>query len=185
MKYIKVRNPYKFSLNTLNEKLLNTKVTSYEMNNNELKESIHDLINKIKDFGGKNFLFGNDVNLSIDQFLKRLKGKTYYTNNILTALFKKFTKDKELFTLEDYDRISNEVFVKKEFSPKCYEQSIARIKDCAINHHKLSINKYFDKLLNYNYLRKKNVLPLKDFILSFKQEPYEPPFNDAYINFYF
>ena len=185
LKYIKVRNPYKFSLNTLNEKLLNTKVTSYEMNNYEIEEAYHDLIKKIKDFGGKNFLFGNDADLSIDQFLKRLRGKTNYTNNILTVLFKKFSKDKELFTLEDFDRISNEVFVKKEFSPKFYEQSIARIKDCALNHFQLTLNKYFDKLLNYNYLRQKNVLPLKDFILSFKQEPYEPPFTDAQLTFIF
>ena len=171
LKFIKIEDPKSFSMNLMHKKLKECKLTSYEMTNFEMEEALANLSNIIKNLGGKSFLFNDNQSLLFHHFTKKLYGKTPYTKNILQILFNKITNNNISLTPNDYDKIANLEFNVDGLNDKFYNETTEKMK-AIIKKKKINASKYFDHLLSYNYLRKFNHLPKKDFILALQQEPF-------------
>ena len=182
LKFIGIENPNSFSLNYMYDKLKNCKLTHYEMTNFEIEEALANLVNIIKKNGGKNFLFNNSQSLLFHHFTKKLYGKTRYTENILQFLFNKITNNNESLTPSDFDRVSNIQINTDGLNEKFFNDTIYKMKDY-IKKKKISVNKYYDHLLSYNFLRKFNHLPKRAFILALQQEPFN--YNEQQSNYIF
>ena len=176
LKFIKIEDPKSFSMNLMHKKLKECKLTSYEMTNFEMEEALANLSNIIKNLGGKSFLFNDNQSLLFHHFTKKLYGKTPYTKNILQILFNKITNNNISLTPNDYDKIANLEFNVDGLNDKFYNETTEKMK-AIIKKKKINASKYFDHLLSYNYLRKFNHLPKKDFILALQQEPFN--YNEA------
>ncbi len=171
LKFIKIEDPKSFSLNLMYKKLKECKLSSYEMTNFELEEAYANLMNILKNLGGKNFLFDNSQELLFHHFTKKLYGKTQYTKNILQFLFNKITNNNPKLTPNDYDKATKIDFKLDGLNEKFYNETTEKMKEY-MKQKKINANKYYDHLLSYNYLRKFNHLPKKDFILALQQEPF-------------
>ena len=182
LKFIGIENPNSFSLNVIHQKLKNCKLTQYEMSNYEIDEALANLVKIINNNGGKNFLFSNSQSLLFHHFTKKLYGKTPYTQNILQILFNKITNKNLSLTPNDFDKVSNLQMNTDGLNEKFYNETIYKMKDY-IKKKKISVNKYYDHLLSYNWLRTFNHLPRKDFILALQQEPFN--YNETQANYIF
>ena len=129
LKFIGIENPNSFSLNYMHDKLQNCKLTNYEMTNFEIEEALANLINIIKQNGGKNFLFNNSQSLLFHHFTKKLYGKTRYTENILQFLFNKITKNNPSLTPSDFDKVSNIEINTDGLNEKFFNDTIYKMKD--------------------------------------------------------
>ena len=129
LKFIGIENPNSFSLNYMHDKLQNCKLTNYEMTNFEIEEALANLINIIKQNGGKNFLFNNSQSLLFHHFAKKLYGKTPYTENILQFLFNKITKNNPSLTPSDFDKVSNIEINTDGLNEKFFNDTIYKMKD--------------------------------------------------------
>ena len=182
LKFLKIEDPNSYTLNSMYQKLKDCKLTSYEMTNFEIEEALANLINIIEKNGGKNFLFNNNQFLLFHHFKKRLNGLTPYTENILTILFNKIADKKTNLTINDYEKVSHLKLNKDGLNEKFYNEAIKTIKEY-INKKKITVNKYYDRLLSYNFIRPFNHLPRKDFLLAFQQEPFN--YTEEQLNFIF
>ena len=182
LKFIKIEDPKSFTLNIMHQKLKECKLTIFEMTNYEIEQALANLINIINNNGGKNFLFNNSQNLLFHHFTKKLNGKTQYTENILQLLFNKITNNNTSLTPNDYDKISNIEMNTDGLNEKFFNETVKKIKE-HIKQKKMTVNKYYDHLLSYNFVRTFNHLPRKDFILALQQEPFN--FNEIQSNYIF
>ena len=187
LKFIKVENPQKLTLNILSQKLNQCKITSSEMNNSELEDALNSILSD-KKLNIKEILFKtNKKEISQKDFVSLLHDKTIYSDNILSALFQKLTNKKPTITLDNFNNILNANNKSKgphNFGDKFYIASIDRISK-KIKSLGLNVNEYFNKLLHYNYLRSRNAMHKIDFVLALQQEEYEPPFTEEQLSFIF
>ena len=182
LKYLTIDNPNKFSINTLYSKLNQCKITSYEMTNEDINSKFDIVYNMIKRNGGKNLLFKNGNSISLNDFISIMKPISNYTSNVLTILFSKLTNKTNVFTTNDYELLFTEN--KPKLTQKFFEDSTTRIKNY-VKKKKISINKYFNHLLDYNYIRGRNVIEKEHFLLAMQQEDYSPRFTEDELNFIF
>ena len=186
LKFIKIENPLKMTLNILNNKFNQCKISSSEMTNYELEEALNKIMSDDK-LNIKQILFHNNNNKDISQseFISLLHDKTIYSDNILSAIFLKLSNKKPNISYNYFNNILNNKnndpnnFGDKFYTDSC-ERILKKIKSLGIN-----TNEYFNKLLKYNYLRYRNALKKIDFILAFQQEEYEPPFTEQQLSFIF
>ena len=172
LKFMNIENPLNMTLNILNDKLNKCKISSYEMNSQDLELALKDILFSNR-LNLKNDLFETNVKeISLKIFLKKTHNKTRYTDNILTELFYKMSNKNEILKYNDFiSYYENPIYTNNNINSssilnqRFYEQSCEKI----LNYSK-KINKtpyqYFDYLLSYNYLRKENTMDMKDFILS-------------------
>ena len=182
LKYLNIENPNKFTINCFNKKLNECKITSYEMLNNEINEAYDNLSNIIKRNGGKNLFFKSSNEISLNDFISIMKPLCNYTSNVLTALFSKLTNKNEKFNIQMYEKAFETVT--KGFTTRFYENSTNRIRNF-VKAKRISLNKYFDHLLDYNFIRRNNTLEKEHFSLAMQQEDYKPPFKEDELNFIF
>ena len=191
LKYINIENPLNMTLNIINDKLKKCKISSYEMNSNDLELALKDILFSNR-LNLKNELFEDKKEINLKTFLKKTHNKTKYTDNILTELFYKMSNKNPILKYEDFiSYYQNPIYTKKDtniiinnLNQRFYEQSCEKILAYT---KKLKKNafQYFDHLLGYNYLRKENTLGLNDFVLAILQEPYEPQFSEEQLEFIF
>ena len=195
LKFMNIENPMKMTLNILNTKLIKCKISSYEMNSQELENALKDILFS-KKLNLKNELFDDNKKrtegITLKIFLKKTHNKTKYTDNILTELFNKMTNKKEILTYEDFiSHYQNPIYINNSLNnngnnltQRFYEQSCERILKYSRKINKNAFQ-YFDHLLSYNYLRKDNTMGLQDFVLAILQEPFEPQFTEKELEFIF
>ena len=184
LKYIQIENPHKFTLETFNNKLIQCKVTSYEMSNEQLISAYNNILKIISSNGGsKNVLFkDNNSTLKCDQFISIIKPLTNYSSNILEKIFQRIALNKDSISLNEYIREYENPSIK--FSNIFYDDACNKIRTF-ISKQKISVNTYFNKLLTYNYLRDANTLRKDHFIIAMQQEEYFPMFNEDELDFIF
>ena len=186
LKFIKIENPLKMTLNILYKKFTQCKISSSEMKNFELEEALNSILSDNK-LNIKQILFNrNNKEITQNDFISLLHDKTIYSNNILAALFQKLTNKKTSISFDNFSNILNDnnnkgknMFNDRFYFSSC-ERILSRIKTLGIN-----TNQYFNKLLNYNYLRSRNAMNKIDFVLALQQEEYEPPFTEDQLSFIF
>ena len=187
LKFIKIEDPMKMSLNILSQKLNQCKISSSEMNNAELEDALNEILSDNK-LNLKKILFNNRNNkeLSQNDFVSLLHDKTIYSDNILSALFQKLSNKKTSISYDNFNKILNNNKNKgpNSFDDKFYVASCERILN-KIKSLSITTNEYFNKLLSYNYLRSRNAIPKLDFILALQQEDFEPPFTEEQLSFIF
>ena len=94
LKFIKIENPLKMTLNLLNKKFNQCKITSSEMTNYELEEALNKILSDDK-LNIKQILFNKNNNeISQNEFISLLHDKTIYSDDILSELFLKLTNKK-------------------------------------------------------------------------------------------
>ena len=190
LKFMKIENPQKMSLNIINDKLKRCKITTYDMTSDDLEQVLKDILFNPK-LNLRNNLFQNCPNneISLKIFLKKTHNKTIYSDNILTELFHIMSNKQDILKYNDFiSYYSNPIFsdknVNTNLTQRFFEQSCERI----IKHMKnlgMNTNQYFNRLLSYNYLRADNTMGMQDFILAILQEPYEPQFSEQQLEFIF
>ena len=186
LKFIDIENPLKMSLNILNKKFTQCKISSSEMTNSELEEALNDLLSN-NNLNLKQILFNRDIKkITQNEFISLLHDKTKYSDNILSELFKKLSGKKDNIEYDNFNNILNNNKDKdsNHFDEKFYVSSCERILK-KIKSLGLTTNEYFNKLLSYNFLRKRNALNKIDFVLALQQEEYEPPFTQPQLSFIF
>ena len=186
LKFIKIENPLKMSLNILNKKFTQCKITSSEMTNSELEDALNDLLSYNK-LNIKQILFSrNNKEITQNEFVNLLHDKTIYSDNILSELFRKLSNKKPNISLETFNNILNNNKNKgpNNFGDKFYFASCERINN-RIKSLGMTTNEYFNKLLEYNYLRSRNAMNKVDFVLALIQEEYDPPFTEPQLSFIF
>ena len=189
LKFMNIENPLKMTLNIINDKLNKCKISSYEMDSQDLELALKDILYSNK-LNLKNELFENKNEISLKIFLKKTHNKTKYTDNILTELFHIMSKKNEILKYEDFiSYYENPIYSKNNsnisnLNQRFFEQSCEKILSYS---KKLNKNayQYFDHLLSYNYLRKENTMGIKDFVLAILQEPYEPQFKEEELEYIF
>ena len=186
LKFIGVENPLKMSLNILNKKFTQCKISSSEMTNSELEEALNELLSN-NNLNLNHLLFKkNNKEITQNEFISLLHDKTKYSDNILSELFKKLSNKKANITYDNYNNILNNNRDKgpNHFDDKFYVSSCERIFK-KIKSLGLTTDEYFNKLLSYNFLRKRNALNKIDFVLALQQEEYDPPFTQPQLSFIF
>ena len=189
LKFIKIENPMKMTLNILSKKLNQCKITSSEMNNAELEDALNEILSDNK-LNLKQILFNNRNNKELTQnnFVSLLHDKTIYSDNILSALFQKLTNKKPSISYDNFNNIMNINNNKNKgpysFTDKFYVESCGRIKN-KIKSMGKTVDEYFNRLLSYNYLRSRNAMHKIDFVLAIQQEDFEPPFTEEQLSFIF
>ena len=186
LKFIKIENPLKMTLNILNKKFNQCKISSSEMTNSELEEALKEILldNKLNI---KQILFSrNNKEITQKDFINSLHDKTIYSDNILAALFQKLSNKNTNISYDTFSDILNNNknqgpnnLGEKFYFTSC-ERILKRIQSLGIN-----VNEYFNKLLGYNYLRSRNAMNKIDFILALQQEEYNPPFTESQLSFIF
>ena len=186
LKFIKIENPLKMTLNLLNKKFNQCKITSSEMTNYELEEALNKILSDDK-LNIKQILFNKNNNeISQNEFISLLHDKTLYSDDILSALFLKLSNKKQNVSYNNFNNILNNSKNKdpNNLGDKFYHESCERILS-KIKSLGLNTNEYFNKLLKYNYLRNQNAMKKIDFVLAFQQEEYKPPFTESQLSFIF
>ena len=190
LKFMRIENPKKMSLNIINDKLKKCKISTYEMTSQDLEQALRDILFNPQ-LNLKNTLFQNCPNdeVSLKIFLKKTHNKTIYSDNILTELFHTMSNKKDILKYSDFISFySNPIYsdknVNTNLTQRFFEQSCERIlqrtKDLEMN-----TNQYFNRLLSYNYLRSENTMGIQDFVLAILQEPYVPQFSEEQLVFIF
>ena len=186
LKFIKVENPLKMTLNILHKKFNQCKISSSEMTNSELEEALNEILsNNVLNI--KKILFSrNNKEITKNDFISLLHDKTIYSDNILAELFQKLTNKKPNISYDSFNIIlnNNKNNGLNTFNDKFYVASIERIQQ-KIKSLGINTNEYFNKLLRYNFLRSRNAMNKIDFILAFQQEEYDPPFTEPQLSFIF
>jgi len=189
LKFMKIDNPMKMSLNILNDKLKKCKISTYEMTSDDLEQALRDILFNPQ-LNLKNSLFQNkNEDLTLKIFLKKTHNKTIYSDNILTELFHIMSNKKDTLKYNEFiSYYSNPVYVDKNvntnLTQRFFEQSCERI----LKHTqdlRMTPYQYFNRLLSYNYLRSENTMGIQDFVLAVLQEPYEPQFSEEQLEFIF
>ena len=187
LKFIKIENPLKMTLNILNKKFTQCKITSSEMKNIELEEALDSILSDNK-LNLKQLLFNKNNNeITQNDFISLLHDKTIFSDNILAALFQKLSNKKTSIsfdTLNDIINNNNKNKGNHSFSDKFYFTSCERIAS-TIKKLGINTNAYFNKLLSYNYFRSRNAMNKIDFVLALQQEEYDPPFTEEQLSFIF
>ena len=185
LKFINIENPLKMSLNILNKKFTECKISSSEMTNSELEEALNDLLSS-NNLNLKQILFNSkSKEITQNEFVSLLHDKTKYSDNILSELFKKLSNKQENISYDNFNILNNNKDKgPNHFDEKFYVSSCERILK-KIKSLGFTINEYFNKLLSYNFLRKRNAMNKIDFVLAFQQEEYDPPFNQSQLSFIF
>ena len=193
LKFMNIENPLKMTLNIINDKLIKCKISSYEMSSQDLENALKDILFSTK-LNLRNELFDDNQKrnegITLKIFLKKTHNKTRYTDNILSELFHKMSNKKEILRYEDFISYyenpiyTNESNINNHLTQRFFEQSCEKILRYTKQINKTPY-KYFDFLLNYNYLRKENTMGLQDFVLAILQEPYEPQFTESELEFIF
>ena len=190
LKFMRIENPEKMSLNIINDKLKKCKISTYEMTSDDLEQALRDILFNPQ-LNLKTTLFQNCPNgeVSLKIFLKKTHNKTLYTDNILTELFHTMSKKQDILKYNDFmSYYSNPIYADKNvntnLTQRFFEQSCERI----LKHSKdlnMNSNQYFNRLLSYNYLRAENTMGVQDFVLAILQEPYDPQFSEKQLEFIF
>ena len=190
LKFMKIENPLKMSLNIIYDKLKKCKISTYEMTSDDLEQALRDILfNPQLDL--KNSLFQNCPNneVSLKIFLKKTHNKTIYSDNILTGLFHIMSNKKDILKYNDFiSYYNNPIYADKNvntnLTERFFQQSCERILNYIQTLH-MNTNQYFNRLLSYNYLRAENTMGMQDFILAILQEPYNPQFSEKQLEFIF
>ena len=186
LKFIKIENPLKMTLNILNKKFNQCKISSSEMTNSELEEALNELLsNNVLNI--KQVLFSrNNKEITKNDFISLLHDKTIYSDNILAEIFQKLTNKKSNISYDNFNDILNNNKNKdpNHFTEKFYIDSCERINQ-KIKSLGINTNEYFNKILRYNFLRSRNSMNKIDFVLAFQQEEYDPPFTEPQLSFIF
>ena len=191
LKFIKIENPQNMTLNILNDKLHQCKISSYEMLSDDLEYALKDLLSNPK-LNLKQTLFDGTQNseISLKSFLDKTHNKTKYTDNVLTALFHKMSNNRDILNYSNFISFyNNPIYTDKNvftnLTQRFFEQSCERIYNYT-KKLKKPVDEYFKHLLNYNYFRKENTLGVQDFVLAMLQEPYNnPKFSEEQLEFIF
>ena len=190
LKFIGIENPLKMTLNIINDKLKKCKITTYDMTSDDLEKALRNILFDPK-LNLKTTLFQNNQNeeLTLKIFLKKTHNKTIYSDNILTELFHIMSNKRDTLKYNDFiSYYSNPIYADKNvntnLTQRFFEQSCERILKYT-KELKLDSYQYFNRLLNYNYLRSENTMGMEDFILAILQEPYVPQFSQAQLEFIF
>ena len=190
LKFMRIENPQKMSLNIINDKLKKCKISTYEMTSQDLEDALRDILFNPK-LNLKNNLFQNCPNdeVSLKIFLKKTHNKTIYSDNILTELFHIMSNKNDTLKYSDFiSYYSNPIYADKNvntnLTQRFFEQNCEKIlqhtKDLGMNTYQ-----YFNRLLSYNYLRAENTMGEQDFVLAILQEPYKPQFSEEQLIFIF
>ena len=190
LKFMKIENPLKMSLNIIYDKLKKCKISTYEMTSDDLEQALRDILFNPQ-LNLKNNLFQNCPNneVSLKIFLKKTHNKTIYSDNILTGLFHIMSNKKDILKYNDFiSYYNNPIYADKNvntnLTERFFQQSCERILNYIQTLH-MNTNQYFNRLLSYNYLRAENTMGMQDFILAILQEPYNPQFSEKQLEFIF
>ena len=190
LKFMKIENPLKMSLNIIYDKLKKCKISTYEMTSDDLEQALRDILFNPQ-LNLKNTLFQNCPNneVSLKIFLKKTHNKTIYSDNILTGLFHIMSNKKDILKYNDFiSYYNNPIYADKNvntnLTERFFQQSCERILNYIQTLH-MNTNQYFNRLLSYNYLRAENTMGMQDFILAILQEPYNPQFSEKQLEFIF
>ena len=190
LKFMKIENPLKMSLNIIYDKLKKCKISTYEMTSDDLEQALRDILFNPQ-LNLKNNLFQNCPNneVSLKIFLKKTHNKTIYSDNILTGLFHIMSNKKDILKYNDFiSYYNNPIYADKNvntnLTERFFQQSCERILNYIQTLH-MNTNQYFNHLLSYNYLRAENTMGMQDFILAILQEPYNPQFSEKQLEFIF
>ena len=185
LKFIHIVNPLKMNLNLLNIKFKECKISSSEMTDKEIEESLMSILfdNKLD---LKQFLFSKKQEITQNEFVYLLHDKTKFSDNILQAIFQKLSNNYIYLSYDTFLNVKNslEKNISNPLNDNFYISSCKRIFS-RIKSQQISIDNYFMKLVRNNYLRKSNSLNRIDFILAMEKEEYEPPFTEKELNFIF
>ena len=185
LKFINIPNPQNFTLDLLDKKLKECKVSSSEMTNVEIEEALNNILldNKLD---LNNILFNQKQEITQNEFVYLLHDKTRYSKNILQSIFQKLSKNNSLLSSNNLLDITNNLknnignIYNEEFYISSCKKILSKIKSL-----KITVDNYFTKLLRNNYARKKNTMNQIDFILSLQKEEFEPKFTEDQLKFIF
>ena len=185
LKFINVPNPQKMTLNLLNSKFNQCKITSSEMTDAEIEEALNCILFD-NQLDLKNILFSKTKEITQNEFVYLLHDKTKFTDNILLTIFPKLSNKNVFLNFENLSIVKNNrqneisnILNNNFFISSC-KRILVKIKSL-----RLTVEDYYMKLLRNNSLRKQNTLNRIDFILAMEQEEYEPPFTSKELNFIF
>ena len=183
LKFIKITNPLKMTLNLLNKKFKECKISSYEMTDVEIDQSLNSILldNKLD---LKNILFSQNKEITQNAFVDLLHDKTQFSDNILKIFFQKLSNNNAYLT---YDNLLNITKIRKDNAENIlnndfYYSSCKRILS-KIKELKITIDDYFFELLKKNLLRENNSINRINFVLAMEKEEYDPPFSEKELNF--
>ena len=190
LKFMRIENPQKMTLNIINDKLIKCKISTYEMSSDDLEQALRDILFDPR-LNLKTSLFQNCPNneVSLKIFLKKTHNKTIYSDNILTGLFHRMSNKQDTLKYNDFmSYYSNPIYADKNvntnLTERFFEQSCERILKYT-KELNMNTNQYFNRLLSYNYLRSENTMGMEDFVLAILQEPYNPMFSNQQLEFIF
>ena len=185
LKFIHILNPLKMTLNLLNLKFNQCKISSSEMTDKEIEEALNIILFDAK-LDLQYILFSKKREVTQNEFVYLLHDKTKFSDNILQAIFQTLSNNNIYLSSDTLLSVKNnlEKNISNPLNDTFYIASCKRIL-AKIKSLQLSIDNYFMKLLRYNYLRKTNSLNRVDFILAMEKEEYEPPFKEKELNFIF
>jgi len=190
LKFMRIENPQKMTLNIINDKLIKCKISTYEMTSADLEQALRDILfNPQLNLKATLFQGSQNDEVSLKIFLKKTHNKTIYSDNILTGLFHKMSDKKDTLKYSDFmSYYSNPIYADKNVNTNLTERFFEQSCEKIFKHTKelnMTPYQYFNRLLSYNYLRSENTMGLEDFVLAILQEPYEPMFSEEQLQFLF
>ena len=185
LKFLNIPNPQAMTLNLINRKLNECKVSSSEMTNAQIEEALNNILFDTN-LDLKNILFDKKQEISQSEFVTLLHDKTRFSDNILISIFQKLSNKNAYLSYETLFNITNKHKneIGNEYNREFYISSCKKILS-KIKSLRMTTEEYFFRLLKYNYARKNNLLNKLDFILAMQQEEYEPPFTENQLSFIF
>jgi hypothetical protein len=121
---MRIENPQKMTLNIINDKLINCKISTYEMTSADLEQALRDILFNPQ-LNLKTTLFQGCQNdeVSLKIFLKKTHNKTIYSDNILTGLFHKMSNKKDTLKYNDFmSYYSNPIYADKNVNTNLTER---------------------------------------------------------------
>ena len=183
LKFVNIPNPQKMTLNIINKQFKECKITSSEMTDLEIEEALNCILfNNQLDL--KNILFSSKREITQNDFVYLLHDKTVFSDNILQVIFQKLSNKNVYLSYDTLLNVTNNHRneIGNTLNDNFYIASCKKILS-KINALKITIDKYFMKLLRYNFMRKNNTLDRVDFVLAMEKEEYEPPFTERELNY--
>ena len=185
LKFLNIPNPQAMTLNLINRKLNECKVSSSEMTNAQIEEALNNILFD-NNLDLKNILFYKKHEISQSEFVTSLHDKTRFSDNILISIFQKLSNKNAYLSYETFFNVTNKKKneIGNEYNREFYISSCKKILS-KIKSLGMTIEEYYFRLLKYNYARKNNLFNKLDFILALQQEEYEPPFTENQLSFIF